>query len=125
MLAPFEPLAFLPTIDTDRARRFYIETLGLTFLSEDPFALVVRAGSIDLRIVRMDSFRPAPYTVFGWKVPSISDAVRDLASGGIIFERYPFLEQDANGIWTAPGNAAKVAWFKDPDGNILSVSQHG
>ncbi len=125
MLTHLEPISFIPTLDTERAHLFYVDTLGLVFLSEDPFALVVRANGLDLRIVRMDSFSPAPYTIFGWKVPSIDEAVRNLASIGIVFERYPFLEQDANGIWSAPGESARVAWFKDPDGNVLSLSQHG
>lgn len=124
MLAQFEPMGFIPTVDADRARRFYVDTLGLQFLFDDQFALVVRAGSIDLRIVRMSSFSPAPCTIFGWKVPEIEAAVRHLSAAGISFERYPFLEQDADGIWSAPGGAAKVAWFKDPDGNLLSISQH-
>ncbi|HTH54352.1 MAG TPA: VOC family protein [Edaphobacter sp.] len=125
MLAHLEPIGFIPTIDADRARKFYVDTLGLQFLSEDHFAIVIRSNGIDLRIVRLDSFSPASYTIFGWKVPEIESAVRDLTAAGICFERYPFLEQDDNGIWSAPGNAAKVAWFKDPDGNILSLSQHG
>jgi catechol 2,3-dioxygenase-like lactoylglutathione lyase family enzyme len=124
MLANLEPMGFIPTIDADRARKFYVDTLGLEFLSDDPFALVVRANGIDLRIVRMGSFSPAPYTIFGWKVSSLDEAVGSLVATGITFERYPFLEQDVSGIWTAPGGSAKVAWFKDPDGNILSLSQH-
>jgi len=124
MLAQFESIGFIPTVDADRARRFYVDTLGLEFLSDDPFALVVRSHGADIRIVHMDSFSPAPYTIFGWKVPAIEATVRDLNAAGITFERYPFLEQDADGIWSAPGGAAKVAWFKDPDGNVLSLSQH-
>jgi hypothetical protein len=72
----------------------------------------------------MEAFNPAPYTILGWKVPDISAAVQQLTATGVAFERYPFLEQDADGIWSAPEGAAKVAWFKDPDGNVLSLSEH-
>lgn len=124
MLSQFEPLGFIPTVDADRAQRFYVDTLGLKFISRDDFAIVVHSNCIDIRILRLDSFSPASYTIFGWKVPQIEATVRDLAAKGISFERYPFLQQDESAIWSAPGGAARVAWFKDPDGNILSVSQH-
>jgi catechol 2,3-dioxygenase-like lactoylglutathione lyase family enzyme len=124
MLSLNDPIAFIPIIDADRSRQFYVEILGLNLLSDDGFAVVLRSGAIDIRLVRMGSFSPTPYTIFGWKVPEIGIAVRELSQLGISFERYPFLEQDATGIWSAPGGAAQVAWFKDPDGNILSISQH-
>ena len=124
MLAQAELLAFIPTIDGERARRFYVDTLGLTFVSDDPFATTIRSGSTDIRISRMDAFNPSPYTVLGWKVPNIDATVKQLNAAGVTFERYPFLEQDASGVWNSPDGAAKVAWFKDPDGNVLSVSQH-
>ncbi|MEG9435546.1 VOC family protein [Edaphobacter sp. HDX4] len=124
MLPLNDPIAFIPIIDANRSRQFYVEILGLNFLSDDGFALVLRSGAIDVRLVRMGSFSPTPYTIFGWKVPDIDIAVRELSQLGISFEKYPFLEQDVSGIWSAPGGAAQVAWFKDPDGNILSISQH-
>jgi catechol 2,3-dioxygenase-like lactoylglutathione lyase family enzyme len=124
MLPQAELMGFIPTIDADRARKFYVDTLGLTFVSDDQFAIVIRSNTTDIRISRMEAFNPAPYTVLGWKVPSIAAAAQQLTAAGVTFERYPFLEQDANGIWAAPDGAAKVAWFKDPDGNILSISEH-
>jgi catechol 2,3-dioxygenase-like lactoylglutathione lyase family enzyme len=124
MLAQAELIAFIPTVDAERARRFYVDTLGLTFISDDQFAITIRTGQTDIRIARMDAFNPAPYTILGWKVPDIEAIARQFAAAGITFERYPFLEQDANGIWSSPDGAAKVAWFKDPDGNVLSISQH-
>jgi catechol 2,3-dioxygenase-like lactoylglutathione lyase family enzyme len=124
MLAHAELIAFIPTIDAARARKFYVDTLGLTFVSDDQFAITIRSGATDIRISRMEAFNPAPHTILGWKVPDISTAVRQFTAAGVAFERYPFLEQDANGIWSAPDGAAKVAWFKDPDGNVLSISQH-
>src|SRR3954452_11757578 len=110
MLAQAELIAFIPTIDADRARRFYVDTLGLAFIADDPFALTIRSGVTDIRISRMESFNPAPHTILGWKVPDITAAVEQFTTAGVVFERYPFLEQDALGIWSAPDGAAKVAW---------------
>jgi catechol 2,3-dioxygenase-like lactoylglutathione lyase family enzyme len=124
MLGQSELMGFIPTLDAERARRFYVDTLGLAFVSDDPFALTVRSYDIDIRISRIEAFNPSPYTILGWKVPDIEATAEQFSAAGILFERYPFLEQDANGIWTAPGGTAKVAWFKDPDGNVLSISQH-
>jgi predicted enzyme related to lactoylglutathione lyase len=123
MLAQCDLIGFIPTTNGDRARAFYIDTLKLDFIADDKFAIVVRANSNDIRIVRMESFAPAPYTICGWKVPDIEAAARELKAAGVVFEKYSFLQQDASGIWSAPGGA-KVAWFKDPDGNVLSISQH-
>ena len=124
MLAQAQLIGFIPTIDSVGARHFYVDTLGLTFVSDDPFAIIVRSGNTDIRISRVESFNPSPHTILGWKVPDIEAAVRQFVAAGITFERYPFLKQDANGTWSAPDGAAKVAWFKDPDGNVLSISQH-
>lgn len=124
MLAQAELLAFIPTIDAERSRRFYVETLGLAFIADDPFAITVRTGSTDIRIFRLEAFNPSPHTILGWEVKNIEATVQQFAANGISFERYPFIEQDANGIWSAPDRAAKIAWFKDPDGNVLSLSQH-
>lgn len=124
MIAQAELIAFIPTVDAERARRFYVDTLGLTFVSDDEFAITIRSGNIDIRISRIEAFNPSHHTILGWKVPSIATTVQQFASNGIAFERYPFLEQDEHGIWNAPDGAAKVAWFKDPDGNVLSISQH-
>jgi catechol 2,3-dioxygenase-like lactoylglutathione lyase family enzyme len=124
MLAQAELIGFIPTVDADRARRFYIDTLGLTFISDDPFAITVRCGGTDIRISRVEAFNPSPHTLLGWKVPDIEAAAKLFVAAGITFELYPFLEQEANGVWRAPDGTAKVAWFKDPDGNVLSISQH-
>lgn len=124
MLAQAELLVFVPTVNAERARSFYVDTLELTFLSNDPFAITVRSGNTDIRISRMDAFNPSPYSILGWKVADIEVTAKQFAGAGIIFERYPFLEQDAHCIWNAPDGTARVAWFKDPDGNVLSISQH-
>lgn len=125
MLGTKNLIAFIPTKDAGKSRKFYEEQLGLKFLSDDQFAIVMEANGIMLRIVRLQDFTPHPFTVLGWDVENIEEAVTGLSSKGVRFERFPGLEQDSHGVWQAPGGAAKVAWFKDPDGNVLSVSQHG
>jgi len=116
-------IAFIPTTDAARARDFYETRLGLSFVSDDNFALVMDANGTMLRIVRVGQFTPAPFTILGWAVPGIHDTVAAMAAKGIVFKRYPHFEQSPDGVWTAPGGA-KVAWFEDPDGNTLSLSQH-
>ena len=123
MLGSANVIAFLPTTDYDRARSFYEGVLGLRFVKDDGFALVLDANGIMIRVVKARDFQPLPYTILGWEVADIEAAVTSLAERGVAFERYGFFEQDALGIWVAP-TGDKVAWFKDPDGNTLSVSQH-
>lgn len=115
-------MAFIATRDAARARPFYENVLGLRFISEDQFALVFDMNDIMLRVVTVDDLKPQPFTVLGWKVADIIKAVSTLKEKGVTFERYKWMRQDPLGIWTAP-EGAKVAWFKDPDGNVLSVSQ--
>lgn len=117
-------VAFVGISDRVRARSFYADTLGLTLVSEDDFALVFDANGTMLRVTPVGKkMVPAGYTVLGWAVSDIEAAVAELRASGVVFERFPGLPQDDNGIWNAPGGT-KVAWFKDPDGNILSVSRH-
>ncbi|MBZ5651099.1 MAG: VOC family protein [Acidobacteriia bacterium] len=123
MLASSKVIGFVPTKDPTSARAFYEGKLGFQFISDDPFALVLRAGETMIRIAKAQDFIPAPYTVLGWEVRDITAAVRWLQGRGVAFEKYPFVQDQELGIWTAPGGN-KVAWFKDPDGNVLSVSQH-
>jgi catechol 2,3-dioxygenase-like lactoylglutathione lyase family enzyme len=115
-------VAFVPTSDFQRAQVFYETTLGLTLIGKDEFALLFEAGETRIRVVKVGQFTPAPFTILGWRVPDAAQAVLVLAGVGVKFERYPGMAQDASGIWTAP-SGARVAWFKDPDGNVLSVSQ--
>jgi predicted enzyme related to lactoylglutathione lyase len=97
--------------------------LGLHVLSQDNFALALDANGIMLRVTNVPpSFKPQPFTIFGWQVPDIAEAVTTLKGKGIHFESYGLPTQDPDGIWTAPGGT-KVAWFKDPDGNVLSLTQ--
>ena len=116
-------MGFLPTKDAKRARSFFEGKLGLRFVSEDPYALVMESNGTMIRIANVQEFQPAPYTVLGWQVEDIVQVVTTLKSRGVAFEKYPFVEDKELGIWTSP-EGAKVAWFKDPDGNVLSVSQH-
>jgi catechol 2,3-dioxygenase-like lactoylglutathione lyase family enzyme len=122
MLTHSPLVAFIPTKDATRARRFY-ETLGLRFVSDDAFAIVMDANGTMVRIVRVDDFTPFPFTILGWQVKDIHKTVAEMTGQAVKFNRYPFLEQSADGVWTAPGGA-RVAWFIDPDGNTLSLSQH-
>ncbi len=117
-------VAFVNVVDIDRATSFYRDTLGLRFTGEElPYALVFDANGIMLRLVIAKERPPIAGTVLGWCVPDVPAAVKELMSAGVEFERYSFMPQDELGIWTTP-TGAKVAWFKDPDGNLLSVSQH-
>ena len=115
-------MAFVPTKDTEKARAFYEGVLGLRFVKDDGFGMVLDANGIMVWVAKAQ-FTPAPFTILGWQVADIEKMVRALQVKGVQFERFGFFEQDALGIWTAPGGD-KVAWFKDPDGNVLSVSQH-
>jgi catechol 2,3-dioxygenase-like lactoylglutathione lyase family enzyme len=117
-------IGFVATSDPDRAKRFYRDTLGLPLASEEmPFALVFDARGTMLRVTIVQKVVSAGYTVLGWQVPNIVAAAKSLSRAGVRFERYSGLQQDELGIWFSPGGAS-VAWFKDPDGNTLSISQH-
>jgi catechol 2,3-dioxygenase-like lactoylglutathione lyase family enzyme len=121
MLASSKIIGFVPTKDSAQASSFYEGKLGFRFVSDDQFALVLRAGETMIRIAKAD-FTPAPFTILGWEVSNIEEEVAELQKRGVAFEKYPWVP-DTSGIWTAP-SGDKVAWFKDPDGNVLSLSQH-
>ncbi|HTQ97931.1 MAG TPA: VOC family protein [Candidatus Acidoferrum sp.] len=123
MLASEKIIGFLVTRDYDRAREFFEKKLGITYVSLDAYALVMRAGETMIRITKNPGFQPAQGTVLGWEVRDIEKTVAWLKGQGIAMEKYPFVEDKESGIWNAPGGD-RVAWFKDPDGNVLSVSQH-
>ena len=115
--------AFVGTRDANRARAFYRDTLGLNLVREDlPFALVFDANGTNLRVQMVRELTPAQYTVLGWEVPDIAATAHQLQDVGVKLERFEGIEQDELGIWTAPGGT-KVGWFKDPEGNILSIAQ--
>ena len=124
MLKSQKIIAFVATTNPPRAKAFYAKTLGLRLVSEDSFALVFDAAGTMLRVATVRDLQPATYTVLGWLVPDIQKSVRALQDRGVLFRRYEGTEQDEQGIWTAPGGA-QVAWFGDPDGNTLSLTQMG
>jgi catechol 2,3-dioxygenase-like lactoylglutathione lyase family enzyme len=123
-LAANDLVAFAAVTDLARAREFYGGTLGLPVLGLDDFALVLDAHGTMLRVTAVPGHTPVPFTVLGWKVLDITAAVRDLAGAGVPFTRYDGMGQDEDGIWTAP-SGDRVAWFADPDGNNLSLTQFG
>jgi len=123
MLGSTNIVAFVPIKDAEKARAFYEGVLGLQFVKDDGFALVFEANGIMIRVAKMKDFTPAQFTILGWQVHGIEKIVRSLQSKGVHFEIFGFFQQDELGIWTAP-TGDKVAWFKDPDGNMLSVSEH-
>jgi catechol 2,3-dioxygenase-like lactoylglutathione lyase family enzyme len=117
-------ITFVSIVDVDRARSFYGSVLGLRHVADElPFALVFDCNGIMLRLAVVREPANVPGTVLGWKVANAGEAVQALKKQGVRFERYTFVQQDENDIWTTP-TGAKVAWFKDPDGNLLSVSEH-
>lgn len=116
-------ITFLLTMNPDSSLAFYRDTLGLTFVRDDSFALVFDMNGVMLRISRVPEFTPAQHTVLGWETSDIGADVTDLTQKGVSFERYPDMGQDVQGICTFP-TGDKVCWFKDPDGNLLSLSQH-
>jgi len=124
MLGSTNIVAFVPIRDADKAKAFYEGVIGLRFIKDDGFALVMDANGIMIRVAKVGKdFTPAPFTILGWQVSEIENTVRALQKKGVHFEIFGFFKQDELGVWTAP-TGDKVAWFKDPDGNILSVSQH-
>jgi catechol 2,3-dioxygenase-like lactoylglutathione lyase family enzyme len=123
MLKSRPVIAFIASKNPERARPFYENTLGLRFVSSDAFAHVFKAsGNIMLRVVKTPGFKPTAHTVLGWEVSDIRAAVAGLMTRKVKPVMYPELEQDEYGIWKAPGGS-RVVWFKDPDGNILSLTQ--
>ena len=124
MLGGAKLTAFVATTDSARSKAFYQGILGLRLLTDDQFALAFDSNGTQLRIQKVERLQPPPFTVLGWEVSNVRQAVRALARAGVRFERYDFLEQDDLGIWKAP-SGTKVAWFKDPDANLLSVAESG
>lgn len=120
MLANSPIMAFVATTRPDQTRAFYQTKLGLRFIADEPYAVVLDCAGTMLRIQKVESFEPAPFTALGWRVEDIDAALAELESRGVVFERYEFAQ--GNAIWTSPGGA-RIAWFKDPDGNILSLTQ--
>ena len=116
-------MAFIPVSDLDSARSFYGDVLGLpVWEGENPYAVALDAGGTMLRLTQVDDVRPQPFTIAGWQVPDIGEAIDTLVVRGVTFIRYDGMGQDAKGVWSTPGGD-HVAWFKDPDGNTLSLTR--
>ena len=125
MLESAHAVAFVPATDLARARDFYEGTLGLEVQDVSGFACVFRAGGATLRVTGVRELSPQPFTVFGWEVGAIAEAMAGLAARGVQFVRFEGMDQDPAGVWTTPGGD-QVAWVRDPDGNVLSLTQlHG
>ena len=122
MLESSPIIAFAAATDLNRAKVFYEQVLGLPVAEHNDFVCVLDANGTMLRLTAVAEVRQAGYTVLGWKVPDIAAAVRGLASRGVLFLRYDGMDQDEDAVWTTPGGD-KVAWFADPDGNVLSLTQ--
>ena len=122
MLESALPAAFVPSTDLGRAREFYEGALGLPVSDVSDFACVFGVGPITLRVAKVGELAPPPFTVFGWEVAAIHETVAGLAGRDVEFVRFEGMDQDTAGVWTAPGGA-QVAWFRDPDGNLLSLTQ--
>ncbi|MBV9172559.1 MAG: VOC family protein [Chloroflexi bacterium] len=121
-LAQAPAIAFVPTTRPDAARAFYRDVLGLRLTDVDEYAAVFDLNGTMLRLVTVNELQPAGYTLLGWIVDDIVAEIDALVRKGVAFERYGWFEQDEHGVWTAPGGAG-IAWFKDPDGNTLSLTQ--
>ncbi|MCR9268678.1 MAG: VOC family protein [Henriciella sp.] len=118
-----KPTIFLATSDAEAARSFYEQVLGLALEVDDAFALVYQLAGAELRISKVPNHTPLPFTVLDWQVPDIDAAHQTLANKGVEFSIFEGMGQDEKGIWTSPDGGARILWFKDPDGNVLSVSE--
>lgn len=116
------PILLICTRDRNRARAFYRDTLGLQMVAEDNYAAIFDLGGIALRLATVADFVPHEHTILGFQVADVAVTVRALGRKGVKFNRYQRLKQDKLGILIVPGTATRVAWFKDPDGNVLSVT---
>ena len=123
MLSVSSIVGFMATVNPAEAKHFYHEILGLQLIDENPFALVFKSGDTTLRVQKVETLVTPPYTSLGWEIEDIAAVVQDLISKGVKFQRFEDLLQDEMGVWLTP-DGSKVAWFQDPDGNTLSLTEH-
>jgi catechol 2,3-dioxygenase-like lactoylglutathione lyase family enzyme len=116
-------VAFLATTKPEAAKTFFGETLGLRLIEDATFAVVFESGGVTLRVQKVDALTPPIGTALGWKVPDMAVAMKTLSGKGVRFERFEGMDQDEAGVWVPPGTSAKVCWFRDPDGNLLSLTE--
>ena len=122
MLGGLAMMSMAATAQPGKAQAFYEGVLGLALLEDTPFALVFAAGDSQLRLQKVPAFVPQAFSALAWTVPDMEATVQGLTARGVVFERFSFLQQDGAGIWSSP-DGAQVAWFKDPDGNLLSLAR--
>lgn len=125
MLTDAKPVCFVLAADLPKARAFYTEILGLTETGEDPFAISYDLAGTLLRLTKVEGHEPNPHTVLGWQVNDIGAEIAALKGKGVAFAIYEGFGQDRDGVWTHPGSGTKIAWFHDPEGNNLSLTQLG
>ena len=121
MLANAEIVSLIHVADPETAVAFYTDILGLTLVSTDPFGVALSCGGRTLRLAKVQGYVPPDHSIIGWRVTDIHAAVAELAAKGVVFETYDMLEQSDDGVWTTPDGMARIAWFKDPAGNLLSL----
>jgi len=121
MLGDQPLVAFIPVSSLSEAKSFYVDVLGLHVSGQSPFALAIDAGGTMLRLTKVEDLQPQPFTIAGWQVFDLGKSIDALSIRGVDFIRYEGLDQDEMGIWLTP-NGDQVAWFKDPDGNTLSLT---
>lgn len=124
-LSTAKPMTFIVTADRERAKAFYGGTLGFALTHEDEFACVFDLDGTALRVSAVEGFAAQRHTVLGWEVGDIATAVRGLTAKGVVFTVHDGFRQDELGIWQPPGGDTRIAWFTDPDGNVLSLTQFG
>lgn len=122
MLGTSEVIAFTATTRPGEALAFYRDVLGLTLVEDTPFAIVLEGGGTMLRVQKAPAHTPAPHTALGWRVEDLAATMAGLRARGVVFARFDGIPQDADGVWTTP-DGARIAWFRDPDGNLLSLTQ--
>ncbi len=122
VLTEFDPICFVHTTDLARARRFYVDVLGLEFVEESSFAVVLRSGRTTIRVTPVESHSGSAQTVLGWSVPDLGAVLTGLIERGVQPLRYDGFDQDQQGVWRAPSGAS-IVWFIDPDRNTLSLTQ--
>jgi catechol 2,3-dioxygenase-like lactoylglutathione lyase family enzyme len=122
VLGPVDLIAFVASTDLDRSRAFYESTMDLEFVEQSPFACVFDANGTMLRVTAVSTVAGAGHTVLGWRVDDLRAEIAALTARGVRFLRFEGMDQDGDGIWTTPGGD-QVAWFSDPDGNTLSLTQ--
>ncbi|MGD9981802.1 MAG: VOC family protein [Hyphomonadaceae bacterium] len=123
MLGSATITALVGTMKPEISKAFYQDTLGLKFIADDTYAMVFEGKNARVRVSRVPAITPAAYAVLAFTVDDIEKVVDGLTAKGVVFARFGFFVQDARGVWTAP-DGTKVAWFHDPDLNLLSIVQH-